>query len=160
MTAAEVFAGQGISVLLCGRETPTPAISYHVLRQNLAGGLNISSSHNLPEYNGIKFISEWGGAALPHATRAIEQRLIPLRHGEHVKWLPWEKAERTRMGQKFDPCPAYLAALAEHIDVDAISRSNLRVVMDPPYGTSRGYLDAFLRNAGATMAALHYRRDP
>ncbi len=160
MTAAEVFAGQGISVLLCGRETPTPAISYHVLRQNLAGGLNISSSHNLPQYNGIKFISEGGGAALPEATRAIEQRLIPLRHGEHVKWLPWEKAERTRMGEKFDPCPDYLAALKEHIDVDAISRTNLRVVMDPLYGTSRGYLDAFLRNAGAKMAVLHYWRDP
>ena len=158
--AAEVFAGHGMSVLFCDRETPTPTISYHVLQHNLAGGLNISASHNLPEYNGIKFTPEWGGPALPETTRAIEQRLLHLLHGEHVKWLPWEKAERTQMVQSFDPCPDYLAALEKHIDVDAIRQADLRVVMDPLYGTSRGYLDAFLRNAGAKMAVLHYWRDP
>ena len=159
-TAAEVFAGHGMSVLLCDRETPTPAISYHVLQHNLAGGVNISASHNPPEYNGIKFTPEWGGPALPETTRAIEQRLLHLLHGEHVKWLPWEKAERTQMVQLFDPCPDYLAALGKHIDVDVIREADLRVVMDPLYGTSRGYLDKFLRNAGAKMAVLHYWRDP
>ena len=159
-TAAEVFAGHGIKVLLCDRDTPTPAISYHVLQSKLAGGLNISASHNPPEYNGVKFTPEWGGPALPETTRAIEQRLVRLLHGEHVKWLPWEKAERTRMVQKFDPRPDYLAALEKLIDVDAIRQANLRVVMDPLYGTSRGYLDTFLRNAGAKMAVLHYWRDP
>lgn len=158
--AAEVFAGHGMSVLLCDRETPTPTISYHVLQQNLAGGLNISASHNPPEYNGIKFTPEWGGPALPETTRAIEQRLVHLLHGEHVKWLPWEKAQRAQMVQMFDPCPDYLAALGKHIDMDAIREADLRVVMDPMYGTSRGYLDAFLRNAGAKMAVLHYWRDP
>lgn len=158
--AAEVFAGHGMSVFLCDRETPTPAISYHVLQQNLAGGLNISASHNPPEYNGIKFTPEWGGPALPETTRAIEQRLVHLLHGEHVKWLPWEKAQRTQMVQLFDPRPDYLAALEKHIDVDEIREADLRVVMDPLYGTSRGYLDAFLRNAGAKMAVLHYWRDP
>ena len=158
--AAEVFAGHGMSVLLCDRETPTPAISYHVLQQNLAGGLNISASHNPPEYNGMKFTPEWGGPALPETTRAIEQRLVHLLHGEHVKWLPWEKAQRAEMVQMFDPCPDYLAALGEHIDVNAIREAGLRVVMDPLYGTSRGYLDTFLRNAGAKMAVLHYWRDP
>ena len=158
--AAEVFAGHGMSVFLCDRETPTPTVSYHVLRQNLAGGLNISASHNPPEYNGIKFTPEWGGPALPETTRAIEQRLVHLLHGEHVKWLPWEKAQRTQMVQLFDPCPDYLAALGKHIDVDVIHEADLRVVMDPLYGTSRGYLDVFLRNAGAKMAVLHYWRDP
>ncbi len=158
--AAEVFAGHGMSVLLCDRETPTPTISYHILQHNLAGGLNISASHNPPEYNGIKFTPEWGGPALPETTRAIEQRIIPLLHGEHVKWLPWEKAEKTGMVQLFDPCPDYLAALEKHIDVDAIRQANLRVVMDPLYGTARGYLDVFLRNAGVKMAVLHYWRDP
>ena len=160
IVAAEVFAAHGISVLLCDRETPAPTISYHVLQRNLAGGLNISASHNPPEYNGIKFTPKWGGPALPETTRAIEQRLVHLLHGEHVKWLPWEKAERTRIVQAFDPCPEYLAALEKHIDVDVIRRANLRVVMDPLYGTSRGYLDTFLRNAGAKMAVLHYWRDP
>jgi phosphoglucomutase len=32
--------------------------------------------------------------------------------------------------------------------------------MDPLYGTSRGYLDDFLRKAGTKMAVLHHWRDP
>ena len=39
--AAEVFAAHSIRVLLCDRETPTPAISYHILHHQLAGGINI-----------------------------------------------------------------------------------------------------------------------
>lgn len=44
--AAEVLAGHGIPSLLCNRETPTPTISYHILKNQLAGGINISASHN------------------------------------------------------------------------------------------------------------------
>ena len=93
-TAAEVLAAHGIPSLLCDRETPTPTISYQILRHQLAGGINISASHNPPEYNGVKFTPDWGGPALPETTHAIEQRILPLVRGEHVKWLPWEKAER------------------------------------------------------------------
>ena len=158
--AAEVFAGHGMSVMLCDRKTPTPTISYHVLQHNLAGGLNISASHHPPEYNGIRFTPESGGPVLPETAQAIEQRIFPLLHGEHVKWLPWEKAEKRGIVQLFDPCPEYLAALEKHIDVNAIHKAKLRVIMDPLYGTAHGYLDDFLRNAGAKMAVLHYWRDP
>lgn len=158
--AAEVFAGNGIPVLICDRETPTPTISFEILRQKLAGGLNISASHNPPEYNGIKFTPAWGGPALPETTRAIEQRILPLMHGESVKWLPWEQATHNGTIRLFNPRPEYLAALETHVDVDVIRQADLRVVLDPLYGTSRGYLDDFLRQADVKLAVLHYWRDP
>lgn len=158
--AAEVFAAHGIPVLLCDRETPTPTISYHILHHELAGGINISASHNPPEWNGIKFTPSWGGPALPETTQAIEQRILPLMHGEHVKWLPFEKAKQDGLVRMFDPRPDYLAELEKHVDIEAIRQGELRIVMDPLYGTSRGYLDDFLRKAGAKMAILHYWRDP
>ncbi len=158
--AAEVFAAHGIPVLLCDRETPTPTISYHILHHQLAGGINISASHNPPEWNGIKFTPSWGGPALPETTQAIEQRILPLMHGEHVKWLPFEKAKGDGLVRMFDPRPDYLAILEKHVDIEAIRQGELRIVMDPLYGTSRGYLDDFLRKAGAKMAVLHHWRDP
>ena len=159
--AAEVLAAHGIPSLLCDRETPTPTIAFHVLRHQLAGGINISASHNPPEYNGIKFTPAWGGPALPHTTQAIEQRIAPLQHGGGaIKWMPWEKAERSGLVRMFDPRPEYLVGLEQHIDVEAIRQAQLRLVMDPLYGTSRGYLDDFLRKAGAKMAVLHHWRDP
>lgn len=158
--AAEVLAAHGIPSFLCDRDTPTPTIAYHVLHHQLAGGINISASHNPPEYNGIKFTPAWGGPALPETTEAIEQRIAPLLHGEYIKWLPWERAKAEGMVRIFDPKPDYLAGLEAHIIRDRIRDSGLRVVMDPLYGTSRGYLDEFLRQAGAKLAVLHHWRDP
>ncbi len=158
--AAEVFSAHGIPSLICDRDTPTPTISYHILHRNLAGGINISASHNPPEYNGIKFTPAWGGPALPETTKAIEQRIIPLLHGEYIKWLPWERAKGDGMVRFIDAKPDYLSSLERHIDRETIQRRGLRIIMDPLYGTSRGYLDEFLRGAGCKLAVLHHWRDP
>lgn len=158
--AAEVLAAHGIPSLVCDRDTPTPTISYHVLHRQLAGGINISASHNPPEYNGIKFTPAWGGPALPETTKAIEQRIAPLLRGEYIKWLPWERAKAEGMVRFVDPKPDYLAGLEAHIDRDRIRHSGLRIVMDPLYGTTRDYLDEFLRQSGAKLAVLHHWRDP
>ncbi|RMH32226.1 MAG: phosphoglucomutase/phosphomannomutase family protein [Nitrospirae bacterium] len=160
-TAAEVLAAHGIPAFLCDRETPTPTIAYHVVKHQLAGGINISASHNPPEYNGVKFTPSWGGPALPETTRAIEQRIQPLLHGEHIKWLPWERAQADGLVRWYDPRPEYLTALEGLIDCQRIRERGLRIVMDPFYGTTRGYLDEFLRRyAGAKLAVLHHWRDP
>ena len=158
--AAEVMAGHGIPCLICDRDTPTPTISYHVIHHNLAGGINISASHNPPEWNGIKFTPDWGGPALPETTKAIELRILPLLHGEHIKWAPWEQAKNEGMVRHFDPQPDYLKALEQHVDRDRIRNGRIRVVFDPLFGTTRNYLDEFLRQAGVKMAVLHHWRDP
>jgi len=157
---AEVMAAHGIPCLLCDRDTPTPTISYHVINRKLAGGINISASHNPPEWNGIKFTPDWGGPALPETTKAIELRILPLLHGEHLKWSPWERAQSDGMVRYFDPQPDYLKALERHVDCDRIRNGRIRVIFDPLFGTTRNYLDEFLRRAGAKMAILHHWRDP
>jgi len=158
--AAEVLSAHGIPSLLCDRDTPTPTISYHILHRKLAGGINISASHNPPTYNGIKFTPAWGGPALPETTKAIEQRIIPLLHGEYIKWLPWERAKADGLVRYLDAKPEYLTGLATHIDCEKIRGRRLRIIMDPLYGTTREYLDEFLREAGCKLAMLHHWRDP
>ena len=158
--AIEVMAAHGIPCLLFERDTPTPAISYHVISRNLAGGINISASHNPPEWNGLKFTPDWGGPALPETTKAIELRILPLLHGEHIKWCTWERAQSDGMVRYFDPQADYLKALEHHVDCDRIRNGRIRVVFDPLFGTTRNYLDEFLRRAGAKMAVLHHWRDP
>ncbi|HMF09812.1 MAG TPA: phosphoglucomutase/phosphomannomutase family protein, partial [Thermoanaerobaculia bacterium] len=59
--AAEVLAASGIDVLLTDRPIPTPAVSYHVRRRALAGGVAITASHNPAIYNGFKLKAEYGG---------------------------------------------------------------------------------------------------
>ncbi|MEJ2231002.1 MAG: phosphoglucomutase/phosphomannomutase family protein [Nitrospirales bacterium] len=133
--AAEVMAAHGIPCLICDRDTPTPTISYHVISRKLAGGINISA-------------------------RAIELRILPLLHGEYIKWFPWERAKNEGLVRYFDPQPDYLKALEQHVDRDRIRNGRIRVIFDPLFGTTRNYLDEFLRQAGAKMAVLHHWRDP
>ena len=58
-TATEVLTANGIQVLLCTKDMPTPAIALQILRRKAAGSVNITASHNPPEYSGIKFSTSW-----------------------------------------------------------------------------------------------------
>ena len=122
---AEVMAAHGIPCLLTDRDTPAPAISYHVLARKLAGGITISASHSSPEYNGIQFTSAWGGPALPETTKAIELRILPLLHGEFIKWIPWDRAKAEGMVRSFNPQPDYLKSLEQHVDRDRLRNGRM-----------------------------------
>ena len=52
--AATVLQDEGCRILFCAQPTPTPAISFEVLRRKLQGALNITASHNPAAYNGLK----------------------------------------------------------------------------------------------------------
>src|SRR3989344_3374193 len=72
--AVRVLAGNGIKSFLTKGPTPTPVIAFEILRRKAGGGINITASHNPPEYNGLKFSSSSGEPALPAITREIEKR--------------------------------------------------------------------------------------
>ena len=61
--AAEVMAGNGIISYFTSRDCPTPVVSFAIREGRRAGGLNITASHNPPEYNGLKFSPDTGGPA-------------------------------------------------------------------------------------------------
>lgn len=70
--AAKVLGANEIRVFFTSRDTPTPVIAYDIIKNKRAGGVNLTASHNPPQYQGIKFSPEWGGPALPETTRWIE----------------------------------------------------------------------------------------
>jgi len=158
--AARTLATQGISVLLCERDTPTPVIAYEILRRQAAGGIIITASHNPPEWNGVKFSAAWGGPALPAATREIEGRANALLSDQSGAGIPLPKAEARGLLQRIDPRRSYLDRLRVLVDLERIRRAHLKVVMDPLYGSARGYLDELLREAGCEVTILHDWRDP
>jgi phosphoglucomutase len=153
--AAEVLAEQGWTVLLAERDVPTPVVAHAILHHRAAGGVNLTASHNPPEYGGIKFSPAWGGPALPDTTNWIEARIAALRtEGDGPS--PGRKGSIER----FDPREAYVAHLRTQIDFAAIRAAKLRVAVDVLYGTARGYLDALLKAEGCDVTVLHDRPDP
>src|SRR6266571_3908348 len=73
--AAITLAARGVPVVLSPTPIPTPAVAFAVVEGRRAGGINITASHNPPEYSGIKFSVASGAPAPPEITRAIEQLL-------------------------------------------------------------------------------------
>ena len=160
---ADIVASYGLPVLLSKDHIPTPVVSLQVMNHKAAGGINFTASHNPSEYNGIKFNMANGAPASPEVTHEIERlanddpaygHLLP----QHIL------AEGPRSGgegfiRTFDPRPAYLARVKKIIDVSALKKAKLKVGADVLYGTGRGYLDTFLKEAGCQTTVLHDWRD-
>jgi alpha-D-glucose phosphate-specific phosphoglucomutase len=156
--SAQVLAANGIKALLCKRDTPTPVISYEIIRQGLNGGINFTASHNPYQYNGLKFSPSWGGPALPETTKAIENKCNILTIKD-VKTMDLEQAKKLELLKEIDPKAIYLKRLKELVDFKAIKKANLKVLTDLLYGTGIGYLDAALNDAGVKQKVFHNFRD-
>lgn len=72
-TAAEVISALGIPVFFYkGNELqPTPLLSYTLSKGNYVGGINITASHNPPEYSGFKVYDHTGTQMLPNDTNEV-----------------------------------------------------------------------------------------
>jgi len=157
--AAEVMAGNGIACYFTERDTPTPVVSFAIREGGRAGGINITASHNPPAYNGLKFSPASGGPALPEVTDPIESLINRLSPGA-IKLMPQDQARAQGLVKNIDPRGDFFRHLKDLVDVSALKRSGLRVVVDTLYGTARDYLDAFLKDAGVSVELLHGYRDP
>ena len=118
--SARVLAGAGITAFLCERDTPTPVISFEILRRKTAGGINFTASHNPPEYNGVKFSPSWGGPALPETTKDIEQRANKMLGTVCYKEPLLSEATKSGLLVMIDPREEYLNDLELKVDFEKI----------------------------------------
>ncbi len=159
--AVKILSANDIKSYLTNRETPTPVISFEILNKGTAGAINFTASHNPPEYNGVKFSPSWGGPALPDTTSWIEKRANELWGQISFKEdLSFEKIEKEGKVIVYDPKEGYLNRLKEIIDFKTIFQSQLKVIIDPMFGTARDYIDNILENEGLKCKVIHDFRDP
>jgi len=153
--AARILAAAGITPIVIPDAAPTPAIAYAVQTLKTSGSINFTASHNPPEYNGIKFSTHDGAPALPEVTKQIETAIVALGDNPEIPRLndPNPNFETT------DVKPAYLARIAQLVDLNAIAASGIKVVFDPFWGAGRGYSCHILRSAGVTVDTVHDYRD-
>lgn len=157
--AASVLAANGLRVLLCSAPAPTPAVSWAIRRHGLGGGVMITASHNPPEYNGFKLKAHYAGAALPEMTDEVERLLVENRErGREPRRL--DRQDLPRRVEAFDPGPDYLAQLEAYVDLRAVGRAGLRVVVDFMHGAGRGYLDQVLERAGVEVVPVRAEPRP
>ncbi|MHB8069723.1 MAG: phosphoglucomutase/phosphomannomutase family protein [Desulfobaccales bacterium] len=157
--AAEVMTGNGIPCFFTARDCPTPVVSFAIREGRHAGGINITASHNPPEYNGVKFSPASGGPAPEAVTKPIEAIANQLTPGD-IKRLPLDQARSRGLISDISPREAYFQHLRTLVDTEVLRQAGLKVVVDTLYGTGRDYLDTFLREAGVEVELIHGHRDP
>ncbi len=154
--ASEVLAANGVKVIYSREDAPTPVISDYIIRKGLSGGINITASHNPPEYSGIKFSPSWGGPALPETTDRIEESCLKLQDNpEKIKRMEFERALKEGLIETADIYPEYEESLRQKVDTGLIS--GISVAFDCMYGTARKYIPRILD--GGKLKLINSRRD-
>src|SRR5580692_6224936 len=149
VSALEVLAANGVNVLVDARGgyTPTPAVSRAILARNAGGsgpradGIVVTPSHNPPPDGGFKYNPPDGGPAGTEITGQIQDRANALLEAglDGVRRIPFARAMAADTTGRFDFTDAYVSALEQVIDTDAIREAGVRIGADPLGGASVGY---------------------
>ena len=169
-TAIEVFAGNGVDVLIHQghRYTPTPVISHAILTFNRdhpqiqADGVVISPSHNPPEDGGFKYNPPNGGPADTSTTRWVQNRAnqIIANGMKDVRRMPLNKAMAAPTTTQIDLITPYLEDLENVIDMKAIAGSGIHIGVDPLGGSGLSYWEPMADMYGLNMDLVNRRVDP
>lgn len=116
--AAEVYAANGIRVLLFDSPRSTPELSFAIRRLGAVAGDMFSASHNLPPDNGKKVYDAFGGQLIPPEDQALVDEVT--RNVREIRRLPF--AEALRAGR--------VEILGDEID-DAFHEAVCRVSLSP-----------------------------
>ncbi|HUO61349.1 MAG TPA: phosphoglucomutase/phosphomannomutase family protein [Candidatus Acidoferrales bacterium] len=146
---SEELAASGIRVQLAQEITPTPALSYMVKKQQTAGGVMITSSHNPWSWNGVKFKATYGGSATP----AIIQKIESYIDAPAINKAGGAVAES-------DFRTPYIAALKEFVDISVIAKSGMKLLIDVMYGAGRGVLKGIFTEAGIPHVEIRSELNP
>lgn len=143
VSALEVFAANGVRVLIDSRDgyTPTPAVSHAILTHPGSDGVVVTPSHNPPADGGFKYNPPNGGPADTDATSWIQDRANTLlAEGlKGVRRVPYPRALAAETTGRYDFLGAYVDDLPSVLDLDAIRTAGVRIGADPLGGASVAY---------------------
>lgn len=147
------------ALLAMGREcldagiaaTPTTGVLIYSLKA--AGGIQVSASHNPPEYNGIKLFNSDG-------------RVIPAPVGQQVMDRYHAGKPRWKLSDELGVCEEVADATTTHrdlvlatCDVEKIKRRKFRIVVDANHGSGSVLAEPLFEALGCEVTMLGGKSD-
>lgn len=153
--AARCLAANGIKAYIFESLRPTPELSYAVRRLGAIAGINITASHNPPEYNGYKVYWEDGAQITPPHDKGIMDEVKAVTDYNTVKTMDREEAKKAGLyeviGQEVDD--GYISELKKQVihqdSINAVGR-DLKIVYSPLHGTGNIPARRILKELGFT----------
>ena len=153
--AALCLAANGIKAYRFDTLRPTPELSYAVRKLGCIAGINITASHNPPEYNGYKVYWEDGAQITPPHDKGIMEKVREITDFNTVKTMDKDEAIAKGLyqiiGAEIDD--AYMEELKKQVkNLEAIKQvgSELKIVYTPLHGTGNLPVRRILKELGFT----------
>ena len=138
--AALCLAANGIKAYIFESLRPTPELSFALRHLGCISGINITASHNPPEYNGYKVYWEDGAQITPPHDTGIMDEVKKVTDYNNVLTMDEDAAKAAGLyeviGKEVDD--ANIAELKKQVlHMDAIEKEgkNLKIVYSPLHGT-------------------------
>lgn len=173
-SVVKIMEEAGLHCLLVERDTPAPVVAWEIKDREASGAIMVGAANHPAEYCGIKFLLGDGQPLTEEHVKEIKHYIFMeestsrfMTNSPDPDLLAFQKA-LSRMGktlkaksklERFEPRQRYLKHLAGQIDTAAIKKARLKIVVDPMYGSGRGYLDTFLQELGCQVEEIHDHRD-
>ena len=138
--AALCLAANGIKAYVFESLRPTPELSYAVRKLGCIAGINITASHNPPEYNGYKVYWEDGAQITPPHDKGIMDDVKAIEDYTTMKTMSLEAAKEAGLYETIGAAidDAYIAELKTQVlhqdAIDAVGK-DLKIVYTPLHGT-------------------------
>lgn len=140
MEAAMTLAANGIKAYKFESLRPTPELSFAVRELGCVAGINITASHNPPEYNGYKVYWEDGAQFTPPHDKGVTEEVLAIEDLSAVKTTDEASATAAGLyqviGQEIDD--KYIAQVkAQVVNQKAIDemQDQITIVYTPLHGT-------------------------
>ncbi len=131
----------------------TPTTGVLVRRARAAGGIQISASHNPPQYNGLKLFSAEGRVIPAEPGRAV---LARYQNGK-ANWVTYE-----RLGENLpvdDPHADHLQAVLATVDAEAIRACRFKVLLCSNHGAGSLLGERLLKSLGCKVTVIGGKPD-
>ena len=154
---AKVIADLGVDARLFEAARSTPELSFAVRKTGAIAGINLTASHNPPEYNGYKVYFVDGGQIVePHASGIIER--VNAISGESYE-PSTDHGSLIPLGREIDE--AYLRQLETLLlDPVAVRNAGLRVVFSALHGVGGVISVPALRRIGCEVTTVAAQDKP
>ena len=153
MEAALCLAANGIKAYRFESLRPTPELSFAVRYLDCVAGINVTASHNPPEYNGYKVYWEDGAQITPPHDQGIMAEVKAITDFADTKTMDMVEAKKkgllVTIGSEVDD--AYMGELKKLIlNQDAIDKygKDLKIVYTPLHGTGNIPVRRILKEIG------------
>lgn len=138
--AALCLAANGIKAYVFESLRPTPELSYAVRKLGCIAGINITASHNPPEYNGYKVYWEDGAQITPPHDGGIMAEVAAITDYNTVKTMDKEEAKAAGLYEVIganidDPYIEELKSQVLHWDAIKEAQKDIKIVYSPLHGT-------------------------